>query len=56
MARFTHNCLRDETILRAQERASLRKPSRTIAASPLRRVTASIDERLSEQPKTSVMD
>ena len=47
MDRFTDKRLRDEAILRAQERASLRKPSRTGGATPLRR----IDERLDEQPK-----
>ena len=51
MDRFTDQRLRDEAILRAQDRASLRKPSRTIAASSLRRVTASLDERLDDQPK-----
>jgi hypothetical protein len=52
---FTHTRLRDEAIHRAQERASLRKPTRTAPGSPLRGVSASLDEQLREQPKPSVM-
>lgn len=55
MDRFTHNRLRDEDILRAQERASLRKPTRIASGSPLRGGSASSDEQLRPQPKPSVM-
>ena len=55
MDQFTHIRLRDEAILRAQDRASLRKPTHTSAGSPLRGVTASLDEGLCEQARLSVM-
>lgn len=51
MDRFTHKRLRDEAILRAQERASLRKQAHPI--SPSRRFL-SIDAGLHEHPKPPV--
>lgn len=56
MDRFTQNRLRDEAILRAQDRASLRKPTRTIAGSPLRGLTPPLDAGLYQQPEPSVME
>jgi hypothetical protein len=41
MDRFTHDRVRDEAILRAQDRASLRKPTHTSAGSPYLDVSAS---------------
>jgi hypothetical protein len=51
MDRSTHNRLRDEAIVRAQDRASLRKPAHPI--SPSRRFQ-STDAGLHEQPKPPV--
>jgi hypothetical protein len=55
MDRLTHDRVRDEAILRAQDRASLRKPTHTSAGSPYLGVSASRDEGPREQPRLSVM-
>lgn len=55
MDRFTQDRLRDEAILRAQDRASLRRPTRTSAGSPLRGALASADEGVHNQPQLPVM-